>query len=78
MADAMIAAARQQPGFQRVVSARTPDDVGITVSYWDSLVAIKAWGEQHAHKVAREKAIPVVSRLGFVHGTSLRSEKSAD
>ena len=55
MADAMVAAARQQPGFQRVVSARTPDDVGITVSYWDSLAAIKAWGEQHAHKVAQEK-----------------------
>ena len=55
MADAMVAAATQQPGFQRVVSARTPDDVGITVSYWESLAAIKAWGKQHAHKVAQEK-----------------------
>jgi len=55
MADAMLAAAAQQPGFQRVVSARTPGDVGITVSYWDSLSAIQAWGAHHAHKVAQDK-----------------------
>lgn len=39
MATRMLELAQQQPGFLGVESAR--DAVGITVSYWDSLDAIK-------------------------------------
>ena len=42
MADRMEALARQQPGFVSVESARTPGGTGITVSYWESLEAIRA------------------------------------
>ena len=55
MAAAMIATASRQPGFQRIVSAHSPGEVGITVSYWDSLKAIHAWGQHHAHKVAQQR-----------------------
>ncbi len=52
MADAMVAAAAQQPGFLGVESAR--EDVGITVSYWDSLAAIAAWKKDSAHLLAQQ------------------------
>lgn len=49
----MMALAQQQPGFLGVESAR--GDIGITVSYWDSLDAIKRWKENAAHSLARQK-----------------------
>lgn len=51
MADAMMEAAAKQPGFLGVESAR--EDVGITVSYWDSLESIAAWKRDAAHLVAQ-------------------------
>lgn len=51
MADAMVRAASMQPGFLGVESAR--EDVGITVSYWESLEAIAAWKRDSAHLVAQ-------------------------
>lgn len=54
MADKMVALAAQQKGFLGVESARD-EQLGITVSYWESLDAIKAWKENYAHRVAREK-----------------------
>jgi heme-degrading monooxygenase HmoA len=52
MSDAMMAAAVKQPGFLGVESAR--EDVGITVSYWDSLESIAAWKNDTAHLRAQQ------------------------
>src|SRR5690242_19442500 len=43
----------QYPGFLGLESARS--EVGITVSYWSSLEAIKNWKENLEHKVAQQK-----------------------
>src|SRR5262249_40617116 len=53
MADRMVELAARQPGFLGVESARDGDGVGITVSYWDSLEAIRAWGRVAEHRVAQ-------------------------
>lgn len=53
MADAMEALAARQPGYIGIDSARGPDGVGITVSYWESLDAIRAWKENAEHAVAQ-------------------------
>jgi heme-degrading monooxygenase HmoA len=52
MSDAMAATAARQPGFLGVESAR--EEVGITVSYWESLEAIAAWKRDGAHLVAQQ------------------------
>lgn len=46
-----MALAKQQPGFLGVESAR--EEVGITVSYWESLEAIAAWKAHAEHTQAR-------------------------
>jgi glutathione S-transferase len=48
-AQAMVELASKQPGFLGVESARGPDGFGITVSYWDSLEAIRKWKDVPAH-----------------------------
>ena len=53
MGDLMLELALQQDGFLGVESAR--EDVGITVSYWRDLAAIKSWKENTEHSIAREK-----------------------
>jgi heme-degrading monooxygenase HmoA len=57
MADRMNELAAQQPGFLGIESVR--DGLGITVSYWDSLEAIKHWKanleHQEAQKSGRER-----------------------
>jgi heme-degrading monooxygenase HmoA len=53
MADFMLELAQKQDGFLGIESAR--EDVGITVSYWRDLDAIKSWKEHAEHSVAREK-----------------------
>nr|WP_298998318.1 antibiotic biosynthesis monooxygenase [uncultured Allomuricauda sp.] len=53
MADRMVELAKQQDGFLGVESAR--NEIGITVSYWNSLEAIKKWKVNTEHSVAREK-----------------------
>ncbi|MGF6544859.1 heme-degrading monooxygenase HmoA [Paraburkholderia youngii] len=52
MADAMVKAAARQPGFLGVESAR--EELGITVSYWDSLESIAAWKQDSMHLVAQQ------------------------
>jgi len=52
-ADLMVKLARQQPGFLGMESAR--EEVGITVSYWRTLDAIKAWKQQSDHAIAQQK-----------------------
>jgi heme-degrading monooxygenase HmoA len=53
MALRMVELAAQQPGFLGVESAR--DGLGITVSYWDSLEAIRNWKQVGDHLVAQQK-----------------------
>ena len=54
MADRMVELAREQPGFLGVESARGADGFGITVSYWASEEAIRAWRAHAEHRIARE------------------------
>ncbi|HVW13643.1 MAG TPA: antibiotic biosynthesis monooxygenase [Mucilaginibacter sp.] len=51
MAAEMEKLAKQQPGFLGVESAR--DGLGITVSYWESLDAIRNWKANERHLVAQ-------------------------
>lgn len=52
-ADHMVELAHGQPGFLGVESARNV--VGITVSYWNSLEAIRHWKQQAEHQIAQER-----------------------
>lgn len=54
MAEKMVELAAKQAGFLGVESARD-QELGITVSYWDSLEAIKAWKEHSAHIIAQDR-----------------------
>lgn len=49
----MVELAAQQPGFLGMESAR--DGVGVTVSYWESLEAIRAWKANAEHLLAQER-----------------------
>ncbi|MEO2269098.1 antibiotic biosynthesis monooxygenase family protein [Pseudoalteromonas pernae] len=53
----MVELAKEQPGFLGIESAR--EEVGITVSYWADLAAIKSWKANMEHlaaqKLGREK-----------------------
>lgn len=53
LAQKMEALAKTQPGFLGVESAR--EEIGITVSYWKSLEAIKNWKDNVEHKIAQQK-----------------------
>ncbi|WP_243473574.1 antibiotic biosynthesis monooxygenase family protein [Winogradskyella sp. MH6] len=53
MAEKMETLARQQEGFIGIESAR--NTVGITVSYWKSLEAIKNWKANTEHLLAQQK-----------------------
>lgn len=55
MAERMVELASQQPGFLGVESARGADGVGITVSYWENLEAIRLWREHAEHRLAQAK-----------------------
>ena len=52
MADRMLALAAQQDGFLGVESAR--QGLGITVSYWSDLAAIKRWKSDAEHLEAQK------------------------
>lgn len=53
-AQRMLELAAQQPGFLAVESARS-DGLGITLSYWQSEEAIRAWREHAEHVAVREQ-----------------------
>lgn len=54
MAAAMVALARQQPGFLGLDTARdAASGLGITVSYWRDAAAITAWKRHAEHLVAQ-------------------------
>ncbi len=50
----MLDLASMQPGFLGFESAR--QEIGISVSYWSTLDAIRAWKENMAHRNARVRA----------------------
>lgn len=52
MAERMVLLAQQQDGFLGMESAR--EEVGITVSYWRDLAAIKAWKANSEHLLAQQ------------------------
>lgn len=54
MAQKMENLAKEQPGFLGVESARS--EIGITVSYWQSLEAIANWKANTEHFVAQQKS----------------------
>ena len=51
MADKMAELAQKQPGFLGMESAR--NEIGITVSYWESLEAVHEWKINLEHKEAQ-------------------------
>ena len=53
MALKMAQLAQQQPGYLGHESAR--DGIGITVSYWQNIAAIKQWKQQSDHLFAQQK-----------------------
>lgn len=53
MAIKMVELAKAQPGYIGMESARS--EIGITVSYWESLEAIKNWKANMEHVEAQEK-----------------------
>ncbi len=52
-ANRMVELAEQQPGFLGYESAR--DSVGITISYWENLEAIRNWKMNVEHLEAQNK-----------------------
>ena len=55
MALEMEELAALQPGYLGFESARNPDGVGISVSYWSSLEAIRQWKDFAAHRDAQAR-----------------------
>ena len=55
MAVQMEELAKKQPGFIDIESAR--EQIGITVSYWESLKAIADWKANTDHLFAQQKGI---------------------
>ena len=51
MAERMAELAAHQPGYLGMESAR--EDLGITVSYWESLEAIRNWKQNAEHQEAQ-------------------------
>ncbi len=52
MAARMVELAHEQPGFLGVESAR--EGLGITVSYWDTVEAIRSWKRHAEHQLAQQ------------------------
>lgn len=52
-AEEMETLARQQNGFLGMESAK--NEIGITISYWESLDAIKTWKQHTEHLLAQQK-----------------------
>ncbi len=55
MADSMASLAAKQAGFLGVESVRDGNGFGVTISYWESLDAIRNWKANEQHLAAQEK-----------------------
>jgi heme-degrading monooxygenase HmoA len=53
MADEMVALAQQQPGYLGIESAR--NELGITVSYWQTLEDVRNWKANSDHLFAQKQ-----------------------
>lgn len=51
----MVELAKGQPGYLGIETARGPDGLGITISYWRDEAAIAAWRQHPEHLKAIEK-----------------------
>jgi heme-degrading monooxygenase HmoA len=58
MSERLLELAGTQPGFLGIESVRDAAGVGVTVSYWRSLEAVRAWGRhaEHLHAQAMGRA----------------------
>jgi len=54
-ADLMETLASQQPGYLGMDHARS--EIGITISYWETLEDIARWKSQKDHQIAQQKGI---------------------
>ena len=55
MAERMEQLAAEQPGYLGIESTRGEDGLGITVSYWASEEALRAWKANVEHRIAQER-----------------------
>jgi len=55
VAKRMASLASEQKGFMGMENVQDEHGMGIMISYWDSLEAIKGWNNQSAHNVAQKK-----------------------
>jgi heme-degrading monooxygenase HmoA len=67
MSRELEARARSQPGFLGIESVRDAAGIGITVSYWSSLEAIRLWRNDPVHRQAQE-----LGQSTWYEGYSLR------
>ena len=70
----MVALAQKQEGFLGVESARS--ELGITVSYWKDLEAIKNWKQNLDHRDAQEKGVKTWYKKYTVRIASVEREYS--
>lgn len=54
-ANVMSDLAAQQPGYLGQDSTRSPDGLGITVSYWEDDAAARSWRDHPVHSAIREQ-----------------------
>ncbi len=54
MSEQMVALAAQQPGYLGMESARAPNGLGITVSYWEDHASAIAWKAVAEHRTAQK------------------------
>jgi heme-degrading monooxygenase HmoA len=57
MAERMAALAATQRGYLGLESVRGADEFGITISYWESPEAIRAWKDHAEHLLAQEEGV---------------------
>lgn len=68
--------ARTMPGFLGIESVRDSAGVGITVSYWQTLEAIRTWGRHAAHRQAQAGGRTVWYRAFRLRISRVEEERS--
>lgn len=54
---AMFELAKKQRGYMGICSVRDAENIGITVSYWESIASIKEWQSNADHLAAQQFGI---------------------
>ena len=73
MAERMVELASEQSGFLGIESVRGDGGIGITVSYWESEEAIRAWKKNAEHQAAQRSG-----QQTWYQGYMLRVAKSGE